>query len=300
MKVRLGAHLSMAEGFPNVILTAEWMHHSAVSIFLSSPRNYWPKRPTPSDTGDRFRSLAVEADVLTVAHAPYLINLCQPDNQKRTLSVKSIMRHLWECDTMGVSYLVTHVGSHMGKGMDFARFLLKESLEQIAACSKPVVNGRVSLLLENSAGGGTSVAGDIDFLHEVIDEIGCDYIGLCLDAAHAFGAGYLFDEKELPKILKHKYPVIHLNRPDPEVVVGNHLDRHDSPFGDDELSQQILSLIDSYSDSVFILERSTSENIISDTKRILKRVNGYHDKMPWCKGDCKAYVRVGPDGLCRL
>ena len=91
---------------------------------------------------------------------------------------------------LGSAYLVLHVGSHGGrgykKGMELFISTLKEEMEDWPSSD-------IELLLENTAGGGTSMGGTFISIGNIIKALGDDApLGLCLDTAHAWAAGYDF------------------------------------------------------------------------------------------------------------
>ena len=92
------------------------------------------------------------------------------------------------------------------------------------------------VLLENDVGAGHEIGYRIEHLADTINLLP-DYqarLGICLDTAHLWGAGYnLGDEEEVERIIAdvgrligiQRLPVIHLN--DTKTALGSHRDLHE-------------------------------------------------------------------------
>jgi len=173
------------------------------------------------------------SDTMTpvVAHMPYLPNLSSPKKTIYSRSVKSLSAELGRCSTLGVQYLVTHLGSHMGKGQDLGLERITGAINQ-AVAENP---NEVMLLLENTAGTKNSMGSTFDDLRRILKRVeDRKRVGICFDTAHAYAAGYdlhsprgveetlkRFDEVLGSGVLK----VIHLN--DSKGGLGSGQDRHE-------------------------------------------------------------------------
>jgi deoxyribonuclease-4 len=162
---------------------------------------------------------------------PYLPNLSSPKKAIYNKSVKSLVAELDRCAMLGIPYVVTHLGSHLGKGADVGLARLAGGINQALSTSK----SNVMLLLENTAGTKNSMGSSFEEIKKILERIEQkNMVGLCFDTAHAFAAGYdlrspetinetfrRFDQILGLRLLK----VVHLN--DSKGDLGSSRDRHE-------------------------------------------------------------------------
>jgi deoxyribonuclease-4 len=132
---------------------------------------------------------------------------------------------------LGLQYLVTHLGSHMGKGQDLG-------LEQITGAINRAISENpndVMLLLENTAGTKNSMGSSFEDLKRILK--GVDdrrRVGICFDTAHAYAAGYdLHSPRGVEETLQRFgsvlgfdiLKIVHLN--DSQGGLGSGRDRHE-------------------------------------------------------------------------
>jgi deoxyribonuclease-4 len=163
---------------------------------------------------------------------PYLPNLSSPRKAIYNKSVKSLSAEMGRCAELGIPYIVTHLGSHLGKGADVG---LANIISAVNTAISQNGSNSVMLLLENTAGTKNSMGSSFDDVRKILDGIEqSNRIGLCFDTAHAFAAGYdlrtpeSVDETllEFDKILGiERLKVIHLN--DSKGELGSGRDRHE-------------------------------------------------------------------------
>jgi deoxyribonuclease-4 len=164
------------------------------------------------------------------AHDSYLINLASPDPALREKSTASFRKELDRCSALRLHYLVSHPGNFMddrASGLDRNAEAIGYALEK--------TRGRVTLLLEMTAGAGTVLGSTFEEMALLIDKIPSPYrdrVGVCVDTAHIFAAGYdivndydgvwaRFDDT----IGRHRLRMMHLN--DSKVPLGSRRDRHE-------------------------------------------------------------------------
>ena len=161
---------------------------------------------------------------------PYLPNLASPDDERFAKSAQALAREVSRCGQLGIPYLVTHLGSHMGSGEEAGMDRLAEGLTGGA----DIDNG-VTILLENTAGQKNSVGSDFGQWGQLLRRLKpARRFGVCLDTCHAFAAGYdmrgakaarasLAEFAE--KVGTGRLKVLHLN--DSKGELGSRLDRHE-------------------------------------------------------------------------
>jgi len=231
-RLRLGSHISIAGGVDRAVLTAREVGCQALQIFVKSS-NQWRAAPFREGEVERFRS-NLEATGLgpVVAHDSYLINLCSPDDALWEKSVNAFEVELDRCEALGVPYLVTHPGSHLGSGEAAGLSRLARAIDRVHS-RRPQV--RVKILLETTAGQGSGLGHRFEHFEAVLKRVEQPgRVGVCLDTCHVFAAGYdlgtpggyretldRFDEG----IGLGKLMAIHLN--DSKRELGSRVDRHE-------------------------------------------------------------------------
>jgi deoxyribonuclease-4 len=200
-------------------------------IFTRSPRA-WHAKDLTKEVIDAFKSKLKSSKIdrfATCAHMPYLPNLATPKNDAFEKSVNTLISEVERCAQLGIPYLVTHLGSHLGTGEEAGIKKLVEGLTKAGQTKNDVM-----ILLENTAGQKNSVGSDFKQLGEIFKQLkpGKKF-GVCLDTCHAFVAGY--DLRTADKVKetfkefdKHvgieNLKILHLN--DARGELGCNLDRH--------------------------------------------------------------------------
>lgn len=229
-RVKVGVHVSIAGSLDLAVDRADDAGCDVFQMFSRNPRG-WGYAPIPDEVRDAFRSKVKTTGIIPVDHMPYLPNLASPKPEVYEKSVATLTAELDRCGTLGIPYLVTHLGHHLGDGMAGGRARVISAINTSLAAS----GADVMLILENTAGEKNSVGSTFEHIRGIID--GLDdtrRIGVCFDTCHAFAAGYdlrtadgldetldEFDEQIGLKNLR----VIHLN--DTKGEKGSGLDRHE-------------------------------------------------------------------------
>lgn len=185
--MRLGSHVSAAGKLFLSLDRANAIGCQSMQIFVGNPRSWKPANLDLRDI-DEFIKRKKKYDIRPIAiHLPYLVNLCSPKDDLREKSINTVLANLKSANEIEVEYVVTHFGSHLGKGEANGIKAIEKSLKTILA--EPF--GHSKLLLENTSGAGYSLGYRIDDFAKVFDFFkGDDRLGLCLDTAHAYAAGY--------------------------------------------------------------------------------------------------------------
>jgi len=124
------------------------------------------------------------------AHDSYLINLSSPDRALWNRSLASFEAELRRCAALGLDFLVTHPGNATDGRMDAG---IRHNAEGIALALEAVGEGPTRVLLELTAGSGTSVGGSFEGLAAILEDIPEGFrhrVGVCVDTCHAWAAGY--------------------------------------------------------------------------------------------------------------
>ncbi|MBT3579952.1 MAG: deoxyribonuclease IV [Nitrosopumilus sp.] len=229
--MQIGCHVSASGSIDKSVDNAVERDCSAFQIFTRSPRS-WHAKELTKEVIDAFKSKLKDSKIdrfAICAHMPYLPNLATPKNDAFEKSVNTLISEVERCAQLGIPYLVTHLGSHLGTGEEAGIKKLVEGLTKAGQTKNDVM-----ILLENTAGQKNSVGSDFKQLGEIFKQLkpGKKF-GVCLDTCHAFVAGY--DLRTVDKVKetfkefdKHvgleNLKILHLN--DARGELGCNLDRH--------------------------------------------------------------------------
>ena len=239
--VRIGIHTSIAGDITGALDIAERLGANALQIFSASPR-MWSRGPGGGRVGDeearRFRARRDELKLgPLVIHDNYLINLASPERVLRVRSIQAFHDEIVRALALGSDFLVAHPGSSRGAGMRAAIAAIADGLKQASRgvnFGSPGSPTTLRILLENTAGQGSSVGSRFEELAEIIAQCPELPLGVCVDTAHLFAAGHdLRTAEGLDAALKvvdravglARVFVVHVN--DSRAALGSHLDRHE-------------------------------------------------------------------------
>jgi deoxyribonuclease-4 len=229
--MQIGCHVSISGSIDKAVDNAVERKCSAFQIFTRNPRGWNVKNLTKENIND-FKSKLKESKIdrfATCAHMPYLPNLASPKDDGFEKSVNTLVNEVERCAKLGIPYLVTHLGSHLGTGEENGIKRLVKALKKAGETKNDVM-----ILLENTAGQKNSVGSDFKQLGEIFNQLTpTKKFGICFDSCHAFVSGYdLRTENKVKKVFddfdKHvgikNLKILHLN--DAKGDVGCNLDRH--------------------------------------------------------------------------
>jgi deoxyribonuclease-4 len=227
---RIGRHLPTSGGLKKTLQIAREQALETIQIFVSNPQGWAASTPRP-DAGafmDGVREMGIYP---VVVHAKYLINLASPDPEHRERSARALAAELVAASYLGADLVVVHSGSHGGEGEERGMERLVEGigLARTLAAAEAGTDDVAEPLVENSVGAGTQLCSTFDTLAEVAERAG---IGVCMDTAHAYVAGYDLSTPEgargivaeLRVTLGSQVALLHLN--DPRNALGSHRDGH--------------------------------------------------------------------------
>lgn len=184
----LGAHVSVQGGMATAPGRGTGIGATAIQVFTKTP-NQWREPVWGDDVADAFRrELARSGLTRIVAHDSYLINLASPDRTLRARSEASFRAELERCTLLGIPSVVSHPGNFI----DDRASGIARNAESITRCLEDVP-GPVTVLLETTAGGGTSLGSSFEELARLRDAVGSSVrrrIGFCADTCHLYSAGY--------------------------------------------------------------------------------------------------------------
>ena len=230
--MRLGVHVSAAGKIYEAFERAAELGCNTMQIFARSPQQWRQARLDPAEVKE-FALRKEKLDINPVfVHIPYLINLASPVPGLYKASLKAYIEDIMEADALKADYIVTHMGSHKDTSEESGIRRITRALNLIIQRTK---KSRVGILLENTSGSGSWLGYKFSHHREIIRGLeDKQRVGLCLDTAHAFLAGYdisgkagleaLLDEIDAQVGLE-KLKLVHFN--DARGKLGSHFDRHD-------------------------------------------------------------------------
>jgi deoxyribonuclease IV len=227
----LGAHLSVAGGLHNAVTEATALKCETLQLFTKNA-NQWAAKPLTDDEVKTFRTALSESAVqFPTAHDSYLINLASPGDELYRKSIAAFVVELERAEALGLTYLVTHPGAHVGSGEDAGLTRIVAAFDEVHSHCRGF---KVMVLLETTAGQGTTLGHRFEHFAAIRSRVKhSERLGVCLDTCHIFAAGYplgtaeeyaqtfeLFDEHIGLEHLK----LFHLN--DSVKGLGCRVDRH--------------------------------------------------------------------------
>jgi deoxyribonuclease IV len=187
--MRLGAHISAAGGVSKAFPRAVEVEAECMQIFTRN-QNRWASKPIPEEEANRFIQLRLETGIgPNMAHGSYLINLATVDPILETKSIQAFLDEIHRCDQLEIEYFVFHPGAHKGEGEERGIALVAQRLDRII--EEAGEGSQVTILLENTAGQGTTLGYEFSQLRDIIGA--CNYperLGVCIDTCHTLAAGY--------------------------------------------------------------------------------------------------------------
>jgi len=229
--VRLGAHVSIAGGLDRAPLRGREAGCDTIQLFTKSNRQ-WDARPVTEPEAAAFKAALAETGIgPVVAHDCYLINLAAPPGETRQRSVAAFGDEMERAERLGIPFLVTHPGAHLGAGPAAGIARVAEALNGLHAALPHL---GLTVLLETTAGQGTSLGACFEELAAILERVESPHrLGVCLDTCHLFAAGYdlrtpagyAATMRELASCLGiDRVKAVHLN--DSKGGLGSRLDRH--------------------------------------------------------------------------
>src|SRR5436190_16862349 len=163
-----GSHLSIAGGMHNALLKAEEFGMDTVQVFTKNQQQ-WKCSPLGDDCIAEWKSHAKRLKFKrTVSHDSYLINLAATNETFWRQSVELFVEELRRCNLLGIPYLVTHPGAHMGAGEDAGITKIVAALDVIHS---EIPDSRTIACLEITAGQGSCLGCRLEHLAEIISRV---------------------------------------------------------------------------------------------------------------------------------
>lgn len=245
--LKLGVQVSSAGKIYYSVDRALHLGCNTMQIFTRNPRQFRRGTLTKEDI-NIFRKKRKDADLFPlIVHTPYTLNLATPKKFLHWITVKEFIQDLLEVDKLEADYIVTHTGCYKGTTEEKGLRIAVKALRKILKKTEGI---KTKILLENTAGSGTWLGYKFSHYNFILRELNfSERVGVCIDTAHAWCAGYpintqegikdFLDEIEREVGVKRVY-VIHLN--DTHEEFGSKKDRH-FHIGEGGIGEKGFSLI---------------------------------------------------------
>lgn len=227
--VKIGFHVSIAGSIDKAFDRAIALECNTFQIFTRNPRT-WKSRELEKSEIDKFQQKMEETKISPIfAHMPYIQNLSSPVESVYERSVKSLQEEFRRCSLLGIPYVVSHLGSHLGTGKEKAVDRVVKGIETVLQ-----EDFNVDLLLENTAGSPNQIGSNFDDLNTIFVKVNDHRVGLCFDTCHAYVAGMNIGTKkgleftltQMQEIIGfNRLKLVHLN--DSKNECGSHNDKHE-------------------------------------------------------------------------
>jgi deoxyribonuclease-4 len=276
----LGAHVSVSGGMATAPARGLAIGATAIQVFTKTP-NQWREPVCGDEVAAAFRrELARSGLARIVSHDSYLINLATPDPVLRARSEASFRAELERCVTLGIPWVVSHPGNFM----DDRASGIARNAESITRCLE-AVPGKVGVLLETTAGTGTSLGSAFEELACLRDAIGKGVrrrIAFCADTCHLYSAGYDL-QRDYETVWRRwedtlgldALVCLHLN--DSKTPFASRRDRHEL-IGEGSLGPEPFRRImrdPRFASVMKILETPKGDDEVTEDRRMLRRLRAY-------------------------
>lgn len=229
----VGAHVSISGGVDTAPARGTEIGAKALGIFTKNQRQ-WKAPALTDETISAFKDNLHQSGIapeLVVVHDTYLINIGNPDPEKRRQSLNALIDEAHRVEQLGLVLLNFHPGSGLNAITEGETLnLIADGMNTVLTESESAV-----LLIEGTAGQGAHVGYRFEHLAELISQSkDQSRVGVCLDTCHLFGAGYDLRTEETYEVVMNDFERIvglsylkamHIN--DSKIDLGSRKDRHE-------------------------------------------------------------------------
>lgn len=272
----IGTHVSISGGYLNAVEEAKRLGIDTMQIFTKNQR-FWREKQVTEEEGELFRKGMKKAGIKQAfSHAIYLISLGSEKDDVIENSLLALAGELIRCERLGLTHTVVHPGNAGTRTKKEAIKIIGERVKIVLETSGSL---KSKILLENTAGQGSSIGGDLKDLCALVNYIDSARVGICFDTCHAYAAGYdIRTEKGIKETLKiiigetgkSKLLCFHMN--DSKGGLGSHIDRH-AHAGKGELGLEAFKyIVNAYPKIPKVLETSKEDDADMKNLAILRNL----------------------------
>ena len=278
---KFGCHVSVAGGVSNAFERAVDIGCDAIQIF-SKNQKQWNPKPFDNEEVVRYHQEKSRTGIGPVMiHDSYLINLCATNKEILEKSRTAFTDEIERAITLKADYLNFHPGAYLEKDEEWG---IKTIAESVNICLDKFTGPDVKLILESTAGQGTSIGYRFEQLRDIMHSVERKKsMGVCVDTAHIFSGGYdIRDEKsyettmkELDEIIGLEYVrAFHIN--DSKKDLGSRVDRHEN-LGEGLIGLKAFELLlndERHIGKPMLLETPGGEEYFKKNIKIMRRLTG--------------------------
>ena len=224
-----GCHLSASAGNTAMAKTALKIGANTFAFFTRNPRGSKAKKEDPADAAKAVALLQENGFGPLVAHGAYTMNLCTADPEARAFAAQVLEDDLRRMAALPGNFYNFHPGSHVGQGTEAGIGHIAAALKNALRHDYPV-----KVLLETMAGKGSEIGGKFEELKAIMDAVGSENIGVCLDTCHVYDGGYDIVQ-DLDGVLSEFDRIIGLDR-----LCALHLNDSKNPFASHKDRHELL------------------------------------------------------------
>ena len=180
-----GCHLSAGKGAAAMVETARSIGANTFAFFTRNPRGSKAKQEDPADAAKARNLLEEYGFGKLVAHGAYTMNLCTADPEARAFAADVLADDLRRMAALPGNFYNFHPGSHVGQGTEAGIDYISQALRRALEPDYPV-----TVLLETMAGKGSEIGGRFEEIRDILQAVGSDQVGVCLDTCHVYDGGY--------------------------------------------------------------------------------------------------------------
>ena len=229
--MRFGIAVQSHRSLYGAVLTASELECESLQVVLTDPKSFKHDPIDEKTLGLFAKHLHKFIDGKTIVHTPYGMNLATPDEKLRNASKASLLDALERARIIGMDYVITHIGTHRGVSLEEGVKNVQNTLTEVMR----ETDSPATIVLEPGAGGKDTVGATFDQLAMIMDGVPdiVGGLGVCLDTAHLWAAGYEMNSKYGTAAVLDEYEkyigfdmlkVVHLN--DTLMGLGFNKDRH--------------------------------------------------------------------------
>lgn len=168
-----------------MVQTALTLDANTFAFFTRNPRGSSAKQLDVADCEKAMAMLQENAFGPLVAHGAYTMNLCTARDKDRAFAAEILKDDVYRMGFLPGNFYNFHPGSHVGQGMETGIRQIADAL-----CYALEQDAPVTVLLETMAGKGSEVGSHFEELRAIMDLVGSDKLGVCMDTCHVHDAGY--------------------------------------------------------------------------------------------------------------
>lgn len=232
----IGAHVPTLGGYDKMGAYAQSVGAECIQMFAKSPRQ-WNAKPIDPSAGALMEEVRERYGIGSVlTHTAYLINLTTTNEELWEKSVYALADELVRGSVLGAEGVNTHLGNVPDGDIDAALSRCAVAIDRAFTIASTTVDVTTKLILENTAGAGSTFGGPVEQLCEIIQLAPVDnsHLGICIDSCHAWAYGYDVSSatgwQEIADLINKSvgldmWQFVHAN--DSKFEIGQHKDRHE-------------------------------------------------------------------------